>query len=68
MRLPAATVAWTEIQQRHARLLLTDSLCLLAGANEVQPSAEKRAAIDELNEALGLPATRWPTAQTCEEV
>ena len=61
MRLPSGSVQWTEIQQRHARLLLTESLCLLAGANEVQPSAEKRAQIDELNIALGLPAARWPS-------
>lgn len=61
MRLPPAGTNWTEIQQRHARLLLTESLCLLAGANEVRPSPEKRAQIDELNEALGLPAARWPS-------
>lgn len=60
MKLPAASVQWTGAQQQCARQLLTDCLCMLAGANEANPSAEKRAKIDELNVALGLPAARWP--------
>lgn len=60
MKLPPAGMVWTESQQRHARLLLTDAMCLLVGANEVVPSQSKRDAVDQISEALGLPATRWP--------
>jgi hypothetical protein len=57
MRLPAASVQWTELQQRQARILLGDALALLVDRYALVPTPTMQETIGEIREALTLPAT-----------